>query len=181
MNHPHPSDDHFVRAHMICEAFEQTQRVMWSYMWPMGHCAVSSLLLAPMLRAGLERDYHVVIGWVRETRTHRPGAHAWVEDQDRNIYDPTYHQFFKKPDWQYKGEQPREPSALMVAAAGSPKMNLYHPLVGLTLDGEEEMRRSIKPQSCPDGWSASSNARQIFWFALDEMKRDIVDNMYVEV
>jgi hypothetical protein len=67
----------------------------------------------------------------------------------------------------------------MVVVAGTPMMNIYQPLMCLTLDGEEDMRRSIKPQSGADGWSAGSSAKQLFRFAFDEMKKEVLDNSLV--
>lgn len=155
IEHRHDLPDHFLRAWEICRSFEQTQRVMWSAFWPMGHCAVSSLLLAPILRAALEREYRVVIGYVNETHSHREGAHAWVQDEDENIFDITYGQFAK--------EGHNHPTALGVMPSGSLN-GIYMPFISLALDGEEEMRRQIKPQSQLGGWSARSDSK--FWFAL---------------
>lgn len=154
--------DHAERAWRICQAFETTQRVMWSSMWPWGHCAVSSLLLAPMLRAGIGREYRVVIGWVRETPTHRHGVHAWVADEEDYKYDPTYGQFLKSGF-------PTKLATLGIYLAGDPAPHVAHNT--LTLDGEEEMRRSITPTE-GDGWSAASHVRYYFHAVGMEMERN---------
>lgn len=137
----------------ICRSFELTQRSMWSSMWPFGHCAVSSLLLAPMLRAACEREYRVVIGYVIHTDTHIGGVHAWIQDEQGWIYDPTYEQFNRD-----RHQIVVKPAYLITHEDAG----LHKPFVSLTLDGEEQARRSIKPQSTSEGWTASSIIKQLF-------------------
>jgi biotin operon repressor len=78
------------KAGAIAREYVDSQRMAWS-LWPGGHCFVTSLLLAPLLRASLEEDMAVIVGVVQ--RHGLIEKHAWIEDLTGNIVDPTYGQF----------------------------------------------------------------------------------------
>ena len=77
-------------AGAIARESVSSQRMAWSH-WPGGHCYVTSLLLAPLLRASLEKDFAVVVGIVQFCG--RQERHAWIENPEGDIVDPTFGQF----------------------------------------------------------------------------------------
>lgn len=130
------------RIEAIVEAFEPGFQIMWSSIWPMGCCAVTSVLVAPLLRASLEIDFVVVCGWAAEHR-----VHAWIQSPAGDIIDPTYGQF--------DGD-----TALRIWSAGTNGGHEVHKT--LTLNEEEEGRRSIKPKSTSDGSLPGSALKAVF-------------------
>jgi hypothetical protein len=132
------------RAEEIASRIEPAFEVMWSMMWPLGHCAVASLCLAPLLRASLEIDFRVVVG-----RAANNQVHAWVETPEGDIVDPTYGQFDDGP-------------ALRVLKAHEAHLLGHCGEIMLDLDQEEHYRRSIKPYTTRDGWTARSGIKTLF-------------------
>jgi hypothetical protein len=116
---------------------------MWSMMWPVGHCGVASLCLAPLLRASLQLDLRVVVG-----KAHNARIHAWIESPEGDVIDPTYGQF--------NNTYPLHviPAHAVVDHCGE---------ISLSLDEEEHYRRSIKPRdNVNHGWSAKSGIKSLF-------------------
>lgn len=160
--------DTWTRVGYVASAFELTQRALWSSMWPRGHCAVSSLLLAPMLRcADPDGCWRVAVGvvawtcngalaaeyerrWGERAVAHKaPLPHAWCErSADGAIVDPTYGQFDA-------GE-----ALVVLASREAGDLGHYAHRI-MTLDEEESARRSIAP-SLADGWYATSLVKR--WF-----------------
>jgi hypothetical protein len=131
------------RTESICLALEPGFQIMWSSLWPLGCCVPTSLLLAPLLRASLEIDFHVVAGWAAERR-----AHAWIQSPEGDIIDPTYGQF--------DGDGP-----LRIWSTGTGGGHQVHRV--LTLDEEERARREIKPRSTSSGWVPRGHV--LAWFS----------------
>lgn len=140
------------RCRRVAQAFEASQRALWCSLWPGGHCAVTSLLLAPLLRcADPAGEWRVAIGVVAYTRCgafkrpayqrdidRQPYIHAWCERADGALVDGTYGQF----DF---GD------ALAVLEAHEAGDLGHYASVVLDLDAEEAYRRSITPSE-RDGW-----------------------------
>lgn len=127
----------------IARAFEATQRAMWSSIWPHGHCMVTSLLLAPLIRVPLEWDVAVTVGVAHENR-----PHAWIETPCKDIIDPTFGQF--------TGEE-----ALVVLPADRSTQLGHCAKVRLNLKAEEVYRNAIRP-SVGNGWCESVDIATLF-------------------
>lgn len=158
-------DRDWARIQRVADAFAETQRAMWSSLWPLGHCAVSSLLLAPLLRAASDDGWAVHVGlvaWTRsgavqsiiDERTGRPLdyyrpplRHAWCESRAGDVVDVTYGQF----------DRGAELVCLRAHEAGDLG---HYTSWRLKLDEEEGCRRSIV--SSGDGWSVRSAVRPMF-------------------
>jgi hypothetical protein len=133
----------FEMATNIAIAFEKTQRVTWSSTWPTGHCLVSSLLLAPLIRMPVEWEVAVAIGVAYKCR-----PHAWLETPDGDVIDPTYGQFDRG-------------KALRVLPAHQ-SGDLGHMIeVKLTIAQEERCRNAIQP-SIGNGWNQAADILQLF-------------------
>jgi hypothetical protein len=162
------TDREWERIAAVAAAFEQTQLAMWSSMWPLGHCAVSSLLLAPMLRcATADASWRVAVGIVAHTINgglnaeyerkwgeklpdinKYPLPHAWCENDAGDVVDCTYGQFDL-------GD-----ALVMLKARETGDLGHYAHRI-MTLDEEELARRAITPHE-RDGWSAGSIVKR--WF-----------------
>jgi hypothetical protein len=92
----------------------------------------------------MEIDFRIIIG-----RAHNNMAHAWIESPEGDIIDPTYGQFDGGP-------------ALRVMPACYGHEYGHCGELVLDLDQEEFYRRSIKPRSERDGWSARSRIKGLF-------------------
>lgn len=142
------------RAGVIARESDRVFRVMWSSMWPTGHCTVASLCLAPLLRSSLDVDFRVAVGRAGDCK-----PHAWVEGPDGDIVDPTFGQF-------------DDGTPLRVLDSHHADELGHCPEILLTLDQEENLRRSIKPKMLKPypidmdvtwaGWSASSAIKSLF-------------------
>lgn len=147
------------RCAAVARAFEASQIALWNSMWPLGHCAVSSLLLAPLLRCADEPGgWRVAVGEVAHTLPHgqrydwarrQPLVHAWCESAAGDIVDATYGQF-----------DHMEP--LLVLPAYRAGDLGHYTSWRMTLDEEEDARRSISPELSPKGWGAHSNVKAYF-------------------
>lgn len=141
------------RAEAIATAFEGTQRSMWSSMWPLGHCAVSSLLLNPLLEAAMpEEEWRVVVGVAGDCHTH-----AWIQNRQGDVVDPTWGQFDRDAR-----------VALRIEPAGN--AGLWQAEIELPPEQEDFYRRSIEPTFVPTGknreniagWQAGSKVKELF-------------------
>jgi len=145
------------RVVLITQKFAEQQRAMWSSLWPMGHCAVTSLLLCPVLRAGTGDGWSFVVGRVTLLRVPRvygevPHRHAWCQREDGLIADATFGQFVPDID--------RELMSDIVLVTEDPGGS-YAPYRVFTMDEEEEARRTITPTE-HDGWQAGSIIKRVF-------------------
>lgn len=131
------------RAINIAIAFERTQRVTWSSTWPYGHCFVSSLLLAPLIRVPLEWEVAVAIGVAHDSR-----PHAWLEAPDGDIIDSTFGQF--------DGGKP-----LRVLPAHQSGLLGREVEIKLSVTQEEYCRQAIKPSQI-DGWDQLAGILELF-------------------
>lgn len=139
------------RCARVAASFQASQEELWSSMWPLGHCAVSSLLLCPLLRCADEAGcWRVAAGLVASSyRSPRlPLRHAWCESAAGDVIDPTYGQFDGDP-------------LLVLPAREAGQLGHYASLV-MTLDEEEAARRSISPSRSRGGWTASSSVKVFF-------------------
>lgn len=113
-------------------------------MWPHGCCMLTTLLEAPLIRTAFEYDLHIVVGRVGNTR-----PHAWFEDTDGNILDPTYGMFDGGP-------------ALRVLD------HRHSTLLGhwgehiLTREEEAVLYAGIKPLSSNNGWTDACDVLTLF-------------------
>lgn len=149
------------RVAAVGQMIEATQRELWSSHWPMGYCAVTSLLSAPLLRCADDAGgWRVAVGVVAATGLRRwrveydwrrtePFCHAWCESAAGDIWDPTYGQF--------DGGDP----AVVLPAHQAGDLGHYASWV-MTLDEEEDARRSISSRRFKDGWTAQSSVRTAF-------------------
>lgn len=143
------------QVRQIALSFQVSQETMWSSLWPLGHCAVTSLLLCPLLRAyDTDAGWHVVVGLVAGPRAltiyENPGTprrHAWCEDAAGDIADPTYGQFDRG-------------DALVVLPAHEAGDLGHYASWKMTLDEEDAARHSIVSKN--DGWSVHSSVRVFF-------------------
>lgn len=151
------------RAVSIALSFADQQREMWSSLWPRGHCAVSSLLLCPILRAGTGNQmWRVAIGRVRVfDEMHR---HAWCELRDEIIIDITFSQFLT-------GSREKLRATPMRVATNLDNLSNYLVYTELTLQREEEARNSIRSTGNSDGWMPGSIIKQVF----GEMENQDID------
>lgn len=136
------------RCRCVAEAFEHSQRTLWSSIWPSGHCSVTSLLLAPLLRcADPSGKWRIAIGVVAYALPRRvwryktegqPLRHAWCERLDGAVVDATYGQF-----------DMCDPLVVLEPVCAGDLGHYAH--VILDLDAEEAYRRSIQP-TLRSGW-----------------------------
>jgi hypothetical protein len=149
------------RAEHIATAFEASQRAMWSGMWPLGHCAVSSLLLNPLLTAAMPAwEPRIVVGVAGDSWTH-----AWIESRYGDVVDPTWGQFVgRHGDLIMDGED--VDLALRVCSAH--EAHDYQGEIRLTESQEDFYRRSIDPRQIhsgpklTSGWTAQSRVKELF-------------------
>lgn len=139
------------RLEVIVESFAVQQRAMWSSMWPFGHCAVSSLLLCPILCAGTGKSWWVAVRRFKDSRG-RLRRHAWCVDAGDTVVDVTYGQF-----------APQEERVWFISDCD----DRFKPYVVLDPDSEDRARRSIQP-SDEEGWAPGSIIKQLF----AEMERE---------
>lgn len=147
------------RATSIAFSFVDQQRAMWSSIWPLGHCAVSSLLLCPILRAGTSNPkWRVAIGRVRVSdRLHQ---HAWCQLPNGMIVDITYGQFV-----------PELLTTPLRVAIALDELRDYYVYRELPLQSEDEARHSIRSMRNSDGWMPGSIIKRRF----EEMERQDED------
>lgn len=138
------------RVRQITAAHHVMCRAMWSSIYPMGHCAVACLTLAPALRASTEIPFRVKIGYLNNRK------HAWLFAEPGLLVDPTYGQF--KEGWS------DEPWVVIdeLNADEYDEWFVYETIARFDLGMEEHARNSILPKSSKDGWSARSNVKLIF-------------------
>lgn len=132
------------RAGRIAQLLDKAHEEMYSYLWPTGCCTVTSLVLAPYLRAAMNIDFHVIVG-----RAHDCKFHVWVESPEGDVIDPTYGQFDNGP-------------ALRVLNARHAGGLGHCGEVALSLDQEEHYRRTIYLRKIDGFWSASSEMKILF-------------------
>lgn len=134
------------RAEKIARAFVWVQRAMWSSMWPLGHCGVSSLLLNPQLTAPMpDQEWAVVVG------NYKGRAHAWIESFGGDIVDITWGQFGDAPtDW-----------PLLVLPAHEAASRGHFAEIRLSPQEEDFYRRSINPHEY-QGWHGRSKIKHLF-------------------
>lgn len=133
----------------ICLSMETVWPTMWDSCWvttwPNGACTVTSLLLAPLLRASIHADLHVVIGVVDGMK------HCWIELDDGTVVDPTFGQFVP-------GLQP-----LMILPPAECTSRGHRAHTVLSLEDEENYRSTIRPMASPFGTHACSAIKADFW------------------
>ena len=135
------------RAGAIAREYVSSQRMAWNY-WPGGHCYVTSLLLAPLLRASLEQDFAVVVGMVRYCG--RQEIHAWIENLEGDIVDPTFGQFDGGP------------AVRVLPVYRSDELGHWGE-IRLTLDQEEFYRNSIQVRTGDEsGWDPLCRILELF-------------------
>lgn len=127
----------------IALAFQRTQQVTWSSTWPIGHCFVSSLFLAPLIRLPLEWEVAVVVGMASDCK-----PHAWIESPEGDIIDPTYGQF-----------DPKAP--LRVLPAGHSGELGHMGEIRLSVPQEDFCRNALRPSN-KSGWSQDADIQQLF-------------------
>lgn len=139
------AEEMLLRTRAVCLSAEAMWKTMWKT-WPDGHCTVTSLLLAPILRGSVGYGFEVMVGSVEIQDEWQP--HVWITTPEGCYIDPTYGQFMGYDD-----------SPLLITRMGrGPR---YEWKLILT-SKEERYRRSIEPKhSSLMGWSAGSDLRQV--------------------
>ena len=137
------------RAAQIARAFDLTLKAQWSSIWPHGHCAVSSLLLNPMLTSAVPQlGTKVAVGMCLNAR-----IHAWIESDSGDVIDPTFGQFL---EYDFDREFP-----LLIASAHQVSIYGHSAEIYLSPKEEDFYRRSINPREL-NGWSARSKVKDLF-------------------
>lgn len=135
------------KAGAIAREYVVSQRMAWSH-WPGGHCYVTSLLLAPLLRASLEQDFAVVVGIVQYCG--RQERHAWIENPEGDIIDPTFGQFDGGP------------AVRVLPVYRSDELGHWGE-IRLALDQEEFYRNSIRARTGDEsGWDSLCRIFELF-------------------